>query len=179
MPALTTPVEGPLLVAAVPTGTPSYYRDRHDDFLRRHPTGQPPTYYLAYGDRCLQQFLRAEPTMTPPGRAWLRGTMWALQEMVEGTRLADPEAFDVLERDDDEFHDFAFSLHAPAYLEAGLFELPVDDLWRIIRTPDLSDLVTPDGLQAIAHVVAAARPHDVARVATRTVRRPWRAPVGP
>lgn len=154
----------PAVPAPVVTGTDSYYRDRRADFVRRHPTGEPPSYYARYGDKCLQQFLRVEPDFTPDGQAWLQRTLVALQELMEAARADDPAAFGALEQDGDEFTRFAFSTHARAYLDAGLLRLPVDDLWRIVRTPDLVDLLTRDGVKEIAAVLDAMSLGDVAAI---------------
>lgn len=152
----------------VPTGTDTYYRDRHRDFVRRQPGGVAPSYYHRYGDKCLQQFLRVEPALTPDGQAWLRRTLVMLQEMMEAARADDPAAFGALELDDEGFTRFAFSTHADAYLEAGLLRLPVDDLWRIVRTPDLVDLLTRDGVKEIVDVIEELSLGDVAAILSAT-----------
>ncbi len=159
--------------APVATGTDTYYRDRHADFVARHPATAPPSYYARYGDKCLQQFLRVEPEFTPDGQAWLRRTLVQLQEMMEAARADDPAAFGALERDDDGFTRFAFSTHARAYLEAGLLRLPVDDLWRIVRTPDLVDLLTRDGVKEIVEVIDELSLGDVATILSATWVSRW------
>lgn len=53
-----------LAPGAVATGTATYYRERLADFVQRFPDHKPPPYYLAYGDKCLHQFLDVEPRLT-------------------------------------------------------------------------------------------------------------------
>ncbi len=151
----------------LPTGTETYYLERRHDFLRRQPLEEPPTYYAEYGDKCLHQFVAVEPDMTPDGKTWLRRTLRLLQDKMEDALAADPEHFARLELDDKRFEEFAFSTHSQAYLDAGLLELPVDDIWRIVRTPDLMDLLRPNALREIVDVLEETSLHDVAAILLR------------
>ena len=67
------------------------------------------------------------------------------------------------------FHEFASSTHSSAYLESGLFELPATDLWKILRTPDASDLLTVDGITQIAKVLRQLETGDVSGIASATL----------
>ncbi len=152
----------------VPTGTETYYRDRVADFCRRHPCAHHPSYYLDFGDKCLHQFLATKPELTTDGQQWLETTLRLLQEAIEDKRGADPEVFDRLECDDQAFHDFAFSTHADAYIKAGVFTLPASDLWRILRTPDMTDVVSPDGVGEILELLGKLDRDDVGEIADAT-----------
>ncbi len=151
----------------VPAGTETYYLDRRDDFVRRCPDHEPPNYYAHYGDKCLHQFLAVEPELTPDGQGWLRRTLRLLQDFMEEARAQDPEHFSRLELDGERFEDFAFETHSTAYLEAGLLALPVEDLWKIVKTPDVSDLLRPDGLREILDVVEAMALDDLGAIFRR------------
>lgn len=137
----------------VATGTASYYLDRLVDFLQRCPESSPPSYYADYGNKCLGQFLVTKPRLSPRGQLWIDDTLELLQEMMEQERRRDDVRFAEMEQDDDAFREFAFGTHARAYQDAGVFELGLYDLWRIVRTPDLSDLLTDEGLKEIARLV--------------------------
>ena len=155
----------------VPTGTDTYYRRRGADFDRRHPNRQQPTYYLEYGDKCLHQFRAVGPTLSRGGREWLESTLQLLQEAMEERLLQDPIEFEQLELDDRGFQDFAFSTHAQAYIDGGIFTLPVDDLWRILRTPDLTDVVSSVGIAEVLGLLAKLDRDDIAHIVTRTADR--------
>ncbi len=152
----------------VPTGTDTYYRTRGTDFARRHPDRPQPTYYLEYGDKCLHQFRAVAPFLSGGGQEWLESTLQLLQEAIEERLRHDPADFEQLELDDRGFQDFAFSTHAQAYIDGGIFELPADDLWRILRTPDITDVVSRDGISEILVLLAELQRHDIARIVTRT-----------
>ncbi len=145
---MTGPLPNP-----VPIGTDHYYRDRLADFSTRCPTASPPEYYADYGDKCLHQFRRTEPELTALGREWLQSTLVDLQRRLEQRREQDPADFGRIELDSDEFAKMAFQMHSDAYLASGIAELPASDLWKIVNTPDIADLITPEGLAEIADVI--------------------------
>lgn len=146
------------------TGTDDYYRRRGSDFIRRHPRGQPPSYYVDYGDKCLHQFRSVEPDLSVEGQQWMESTLRLLQEAIEDRLRLDPAKFDRLELDDKGFHDFAFSTHAQAYIDGGIFSLPPDDLWRILKTPDMTVVVSPDGLAEVLVLLAKLGRTDIAHI---------------
>ena len=148
----------------VPTGTDDYYRRRSDDFTRRHPDRQQPSYYLEYGDKCLHQFRAVGPELSDSGRHWLESTLRLLQEAIEERLEHDAAEFEQLELDDQGFQRFAFSTHARAYIEGGFFTLPADDLWRILRTPDITDVVSPDGIAEVLELLTNLDRHDIAHI---------------
>jgi hypothetical protein len=166
----------PIVDAAqpVPTGTDTYYRARGADFARRHPERPLPTYYLEYGDKCLKQFRAVAPHLSRGGQEWLESTLQLLQQAIEERLQTDPADFEQLELDDQGFQDFAFSTHAQAYIDGGIFELPADDLWRILRTPDITDVMSPDGISEILVLLAELDRHDITRILTRTSDRKMR-----
>lgn len=137
----------------VATGTATYYLDRLADFRRRCPDVRPPSYYADYGNKCLGQFLSTQPSLSPRGQRWIDDTLELLQEMMEHQRRTDDLGFARMERDDDAFREFAFGTHSQAYQDAGVFELGLSDLWKIVRTPDLADLLSDDGLKEIVRLV--------------------------
>ncbi len=162
----------------LPTGTDTYYRRRAADFDRRHPDRQQPSYYLKYGDRCLHQFRAVRSDLSTRGQEWVESTLGLLQEAIEERLQHDPAEFEQLELDDQGFHDFAFSTHAQAYIDGGIFTLPADDLWRILKTPDMTDVVSPDGITEILGLLAKLDRHDIAHIVTRTSDQETRHGVG-
>ena len=114
----------------------------------------PPSYYAEYGDKCLHQFRRTEPHLTVQGQQWLQRTLADLQERLERRRASDPEGFGRIERDSDAFGKMAIEMHSDAYIASGISELPVSDLFKIAKTPDVADLVTPDGLKQVVEVIS-------------------------
>lgn len=134
-------------------GDLDYYQRRHADFERRNPGMEPPDYYLAYGDKYIQRFNdEVRPELSPEGQAWLDRTRVNLQKAIEDKRFEDPQAFAELERNPDAFRKFAYDSHVKAYLDAGLADLPVEDLVRIGLTPDMSDLFNQAGLEQAVRV---------------------------
>jgi hypothetical protein len=144
-------------------GTPEYYDARHEDHLNRHHGKPPPPhYYLDYGRKyCVRFSEELYPRLSEAGKAWCVATRTNLQLAIEKTLLANPVAFDALESTSEGFHAFAFGTHPNAYLDAGLAELPVMDLILISMTPDLGDLLTPDGLAQIGVVLPEVAPEKI------------------
>lgn len=70
---------------------------------------------------------------------------------MEQKRLVEPESFQQLELDHQEFKRFAYQTHPKAYLEAGLKDLPLSD-WLKTATATASaprDLLNPSGIKQI------------------------------
>lgn len=136
-------------------GGTDYYRVRYEDFKRRHPEQEAPSYYLNYGEKYAVRFTEElAPQLSPKGQAWLVQARLNLQVAIEDRLKADPAAFDKLEQDDEAFKKFGYDTHPEAYLSAGLDELPLKDLIRIGLTPDTKDLLTKMGLEQVAEVAA-------------------------
>lgn len=115
-------------------GSDSYYTMRHIDFLKRHPGGTPPEYYLKYGSNNMFGFVYAlAPKMSDQGKVWVYSTRTLLQKAIEDRRDQDPSAFDALELDSDEFTSFAFETHQDAYLRSGLADLSMIEIALIME----------------------------------------------
>ncbi|MBI2264309.1 MAG: hypothetical protein HYU64_03950 [Armatimonadetes bacterium] len=135
-------------------GTVGYYEARAEDFRRRHPGQEPPDYYMEYGDKYAKRFTEElRPKLSEEGQQWLDRTFVLLQQAIEDKRREDPAAFDQLEQNPEAFKEFAYSTHSRAYLDAGLADLPPEDLYRIVTTPDLKDLFTKAGLSQIVETI--------------------------
>lgn len=136
-------------------GSMSYYKERAQDFARRHNGKAPPDYYLGYGDRYMHRFLdELGPAMSPQGKEWLRSTRARLQGAIEAARAQDPKAFERLEQDPERFKHFCYRSHPLAYVEAGLAKLNPVEWLQIMLTPDSADLLNLAGL---AQVVETTR----------------------
>jgi len=57
-----------------------------------------------------------------------------------------------IEENNSKFQAFAFDSHVDAYENAGLFGLPLSDLYKIGMTPDIFDLISPNGLRQAKEV---------------------------
>jgi hypothetical protein len=148
-----------------PTGTMDYYRKRHFDFVARNPGVPPPSYYLQYGDKYVQRFKALGPEqLSPEGLAWRDRALKGLQDAIETLSHKEPVQFAELERKPGEFQAFAYGTHVNAYVNAGLFALPAQDLKTILLTPDLQDLLTEDGLKQIITAGMKVRPNDMAAI---------------
>lgn len=133
--------------AAVEPGSSDYYQQRYDDFVARNPGVDPPGYYLDYGQKYADRFSSLDGRdLSDEGLAWRDSTLVALQQSIEDLRINDPEAFAELERDPDAFREFAFASHPAAYVDSGLYDLPVQDLLVIAGTPDINDVLNQEGV---------------------------------
>jgi hypothetical protein len=159
------------LPAEIPTGTKDYYKQRYDDFVRRNPGMTPPSYYLEYGQKYCDRFQSLGPKdLTPEGLKWRDKTLKALQDAIETRRMEDPVGFAQLERDPEAFKKFAYDSHPDAYVDSGLYKLPVQDLIKIGTTPDLKDLLTKDGVRQVAVALSKMKPEDMVNVAKSTLQ---------
>lgn len=138
-------------------GTVDYYKWRTNDFNVRQGlmdkwyTWQPeaPEYYMCYGDKYVNRFSKElRPTLSSSGKKWLDQALINLQTAIEVKLKANPS----IETNNDQFQKFAFDSHVKSYENAGLFELPINDLVKIGMTPDMSDLLTPNGLKQVMSV---------------------------
>lgn len=159
-------------------GSDSYYQDRNKDFVERHPSLEPPEYYLQYGAKYANRFKKElRPQLSQQGQAWVDRTYYLLQLKIEQRRTLCPSEFDELERSPKKFRDFAFDTHSEAYIEGGLQHLvrlseiaivtgsplPVavgyffshTDIGKILRTPDLRDIFTWNGMVEIKETITA------------------------
>lgn len=88
-------------------------------------------------------------SLSSEGQKWLEKTLVNLQRSME---FAIQKTNGEIENDPNEFQDFAYKTHPKAYIDAGLFDLPISDLIKIGTTPDFADLLTPSGLEQIIRV---------------------------
>jgi hypothetical protein len=136
----------------VPTGL-NYYTCRAQDYITRHSIpdqGDPPTYYLHYGDKYCHRFcVQLRPWLSPAGQQWVDRTCLLLQQAIEHALAHDPIAFARLEENSEAFYAWAYATHAAAYIEGGITHLPLRDLFLILYTIDLKDLITSAGLRQV------------------------------
>ncbi|QRK09242.1 hypothetical protein JQX13_03540 [Archangium violaceum] len=163
-----------------PTGTMDYYRKRHFDFVARNPGTPPPPYYLQYGDKYIKAFKALGPDqLSPKGLEWRDKALKNLQQEMEDARRARPEDFATLERNPEKFKEFAYVTHVDAYVNAGLLELPTQDLLTILSTPDLQDILDEDGLKQILEVIGKVKPQSVVDILSATASEEVRRRVQP
>jgi RHS repeat-associated protein len=137
----------------------SYYDARAADFKARHPDQAPPDYYMNYGTKYAERFTdQLNPRLSDEGKAWLTRARYLLQEEMERYVINDPKGFDKLEQNNDAFREWAYTSHVRAYVDAGLGDLPVQDLWRIVSTPDMKELW--DGRGQIVDTIGALHSGD-------------------
>ena len=138
-------------------GTTKYYTFRNNDFEIRQTlmddwhSWQPdaPEYYLDYGDKYVKRFSKElYPNLSHEGKRWLNKALVNLQTAIELKLKTNP----TIELDNDLFQKFAFDSHVDAYENAGLFKLPISDLLKIGSTPDISDLLSANGLRQMKQV---------------------------
>jgi len=148
--------------AAVEPGTPDYYQRRYEDFVSRNPGADPPDYYLEYGQKYAERFSSLDGRdLSVEGLAWRDRTLVALQQAIEDKRIEDPEGFARLENDPQAFRRFAFETHPAAYVDSGLYGLPVQDLLVIAGTPDINDVLSQEGIDQSLITVTKANVGDV------------------
>ena len=135
---------------------------RHANFMMRHIGcgHQPPNYYVSYGYYyCSIYGSKLNPRLSEIGQKWLRDARKNLQENMEDG-LEDNMAGDEitiicrrypnrtvnlpvqqyeLEVTPNTFKTFAFQTHVPAYLDAGLADLPMSDLAKIGGQPNIEE----------------------------------------
>lgn len=140
---------------------------RHANFMMRHiGCGHvPPDYYVSYGYYyCSIYGDKLFPRLSAAGKAWLKAARKNLQANMEDGLKQNMEASTVtirckrfpnrtavlsapvreLEIDPPAFKTFAFKTHVPAYLDAGLADLPPLDLMRIGGQPNLEEWLDGD-----------------------------------
>ncbi len=131
-------------------GSDEYYLARKRDFELRHPEEQAPKYYEVYGNKYLHKFkYDTKYSLSSEGQKWLEKTLVNLQRSME---FAIQKTNGEIENDSNVFQDFAYRTHPAAYIDAGLFDLPISDLIKIGTTPDFGDLLKPSGLEQIIRV---------------------------
>src|SRR5690606_13798714 len=101
------------------------------------------------------------PNLSITGQEWLGKALINLQTAIEVKLQVSPS----IEIENRAFQKFAFDSHVTSYENAGLFNLPISDLVKIGTTPDVSDLLSPNGLGQVRQVasdyVGHAREHPI------------------
>lgn len=118
-------------------GKTDYYEQRARDFESRNPGQEPPGYYRGYGDKYAKRFDKLKPQLSKDGQQWLEKTKDLLQfKMESGLRDGKWK-----ESNPEDLKKKAFDSHSDAYLEAGLADLPQEDINKILTAVDRGDLV--------------------------------------
>jgi hypothetical protein len=135
---------------------------RHANFMVRHIGcgHQPPDYYVSYGYYyCSIYGAKLKPRLGPKGQDWLDNARYNLQKNMErglkdnmaGKKITIvcrrypnrtinmPVPQYELEVTPSTFKTFAFKTHVPAYLDAGLADLPISDLAKITGQPNIEE----------------------------------------
>ncbi len=69
----------------------NYYKDREEDFEKRHPGKEAPSYYSNYGHKYLNRFRnQTRKTLTKEGQRWLDNALLNLQEEMDKGIKANP-----------------------------------------------------------------------------------------
>lgn len=123
-------------------GKTEYYEKRARDFEERNPGKKAPDYYRDYGDKYVKRFDTLKPELSKEGQKWQEKAKDLLQfKMEQGLRSGEWD-----ESKPEEFKEKAYDSHSEAYLEAGLAELPQEDIGKIINAVDVLDIVDPKAL---------------------------------
>jgi hypothetical protein len=123
-----------------------YYMWRNDNFIERHQScpRNPPEYYLGYGYKyCVRFSTETYPKLSEKGKKWLDNARTLLQQAIEQELKKNGK----IELDSKRFKSFAFGTHVGAYWNAGLSSLPLNDLRRIVLTPDFKEWEDPKSRQ--------------------------------
>jgi len=121
-------------------GDLNYYVFRNRDFAKRNPGKEAPDYYLGFGDKYLNIFVKdTSPALTAKGQQFIKEVGKALQQKIEDKLVANPDAFGELELNPDSFRKFAYGTHPDAYCESGWGKLPSTDREKIIEAIDWKD----------------------------------------
>ena len=128
-------------------GKTEYYEKRAKDFEERNPGKKAPDYYREYGDKYVKRFDELKPELSEKGQEWMEKTKDRLQfKMESGLRSGEWD-----ESKPEELKKKAYDSHSEAYLEAGLADLPQEDVDKILTTVDRGDLLLSlDAIQEAA-----------------------------
>lgn len=131
-------------------GKTEYYERRAKDFEERNPGRKAPDYYREYGDKYAKRFDALKPELSEQGQQWLEKTKDLLQfKMESGLRSGQWD-----ESKPEELKQKAYDSHSEAYLEAGLAELPQEDIDKVIKVVDRMDMIAPKALRESLEVEA-------------------------
>ena len=150
----------------------NYYQDRYNDFVARNPGKTSPAYYLSYGDKYLNRFLRdTKSKLSQKGKMWINEVAMNLQKTME-SRLSkeDGDEFEMMPA----FQVFAIDSHYDAYINNGgvvpIVDLPVTDLVQIALTPDIKDILNPQFIPPVVKVVGYLLDYWITNPETARVR---------
>lgn len=94
-------------------------------------------YGREYGDKYVKRFDKLKPELSREGQGWLEKTKDLLQfKMESGLRSGDWD-----ESKPEELKKKAYDSHSEAYLEAGLGDLPQEDIDKVIKVVDRMDML--------------------------------------
>ncbi|HRL20566.1 MAG TPA: hypothetical protein PLG97_02185 [Alcaligenes sp.] len=154
---------------------------RHANFMVRHIGcgHQPPDYYVSYGYYyCSTYGERLRPRLSSAGQTWLDNARYNLQKNIEKGLKDNMDGDEItvicrrypnrtvnmtvpqyeLEVTPQTFKSFAFQTHVPAYLDAGLADLPLSDLLKIGGQPNIEEWLDRETRsQAIDSTVEVAK----------------------
>lgn len=153
-------------------GECDYYEWRVGNFHERHSGcahKSEPDYYLSYGYKyCCKFTNELYPELSEEGQRWLDEARFLLQKYMEdglvnkiytskfnvkfNKKIANI-GYDDIELKNDLFKEFAFATHPDAYIDAGLTNLPIDDLLKILSTPDLKEWLDVETLKQFKAVL--------------------------
>ncbi|WP_338669385.1 hypothetical protein [Pseudodesulfovibrio methanolicus] len=124
-------------------GKTAYYEKRAKDFEERNPGKTAPAYYREYGDKYVKRFDKLKPGLSKKGQEWMERTKDLLQvKMESGLRSGKWD-----ESKPEELKEKAYDSHSEAYLEAGLADLPQEDIDKVIQAVDRMDMLDPKALK--------------------------------
>jgi hypothetical protein len=124
-------------------GKTEYYEKRAQDFEERNPGKKAPDYYREYGDKYVKRLDTLRPELSKKGQEWMERTKDLLQfKMESGLRSGEWD-----EAKPEELKEKAYDSHSEAYLEAGLADLPQEDIDKVIEVVDRMDMINPQALK--------------------------------
>ncbi|AZS51497.1 hypothetical protein DM558_12275 [Entomomonas moraniae] len=159
---------------------------RWHNFCARHVGcgHKPPSYYIAYGYYYCSNFTHyLLPRMrSTQGKTWLNNGRKLLHKYMELGLLSNNSKTDIkipsvrypnkklstltvpvkqLEITPDKFKTFAFNSHVPAYLDAGIADVPIADLSRVFGQPNVEEWVDIETWKQAVDVAWEVVPHKV------------------
>ncbi|CCH48504.1 hypothetical protein [Pseudodesulfovibrio piezophilus] len=130
-------------------GKTEYYEKRAQDFEERNPGKEAPDYYREYGDKYVKRFDKLKPELSKEGQEWMERTKDRLQFKMEAGLLSGE--WD--ESKPEELKEKAYDSHSEAYLEAGLADLPQEDIEKIVGVVDRLDMTNGAALKESLQVL--------------------------
>jgi hypothetical protein len=134
-------------------GNKEYYKERNNDYKKRHGNVNVQTYYISYGLYYCDKFilLRDSDKLSTAGKKWVDKTLVSLQEKLEELIQSNPLIEDNLQS----LTEAAFKTHPEAYIESGILDLGMQDKLQIITVIRKEDLLSKLGREQVFEVVKA------------------------